>query len=150
MKKYTILAIEDNEPDYVLLSKALKLIADVSLDIIRAIDGQEALDFLHKRDKFLSSPTPDLIILDLNLPKTSGYEVLKAIKKDDYLKVIPTIIYSTSDDPVDIWASYALYANSYITKTFSVQELYKKISTLGEYWLKTSEIPDADSIEPLK
>lgn len=141
-QRFTILSIEDNQPDFVLLKKALDAIPDLSLDIINVTNGQQALDFIYKKGEYESAPTPDIIILDINLPAISGQEILKVLKTDEQYKLIPVIIFSTSNAEKDIKESYELYANSYITKTFDVKHLFRKIASLGEYWLKTSEIPD--------
>ena len=142
MKRFTVLSIEDNEADFVLLKKALETIPDLSLDIVNISDGNTAMDFLYKRDDFKSAPTPNIIILDINLPSVNGKEILKTIKTDENYKSIPVIIFSTSDYYVDIEETYQLHANSYITKTFDINELYKKITMIGEYWLKSNELPD--------
>jgi len=138
---FTILSIEDNEPDFVLLKTALEKIEGLSLNIINVSNGKKALDFIYKKEDYKDAITPDLIILDINLPFMNGKEVLKSIKKDEKYKMIPIIIFSNSDSCSDIEESYKLYANSYITKTFDVKEVFKKIALLGEYWLKTSELP---------
>jgi len=142
MKRFTVLSIEDNEADFVLLKKALETIPDLSLDIVNISNGNTAMDFLYKRDDFKSAPTPNIIILDINLPSVNGKEILKTIKTDENYKSIPVIIFSTSDYYVDIEETYQLHANSYITKTFDINELYKKITMIGEYWLKSNELPD--------
>ncbi len=144
-KKFTILSIEDNKPDFILLEKALNKIQDISLDIINIDNGKNALDFLYKKGEYQSAPTPNIIILDINLPVINGKEILKTIKNDDCYKVIPVIVFSTSDYYSDIEEAYRLYANSYITKTFDIHELYKKITDIGEYWLKSNELPDTNN-----
>lgn len=141
-KRFLILSIEDNEADFVLLKKALERIPDISLDIININNGKDALNFLYKKDKFKSAPTPNIIILDINLPNINGKEILKTIKTDENYKSIPVIIFSTSDCYSDIEETYKLHANSYITKTFDIQEFYKKITDIGNYWLKSNELPD--------
>jgi CheY-like chemotaxis protein len=145
MKRFTVLSIEDNEADFVLLKKALETIPDLSLDIVNISNGNTAMDFLYKRDDFESAPTPNIIILDINLPSVNGKEILKTIKTDENYKSIPVIIFSTSDYYVDIEETYQLHANSYITKTFDINELYKKITMIGEYWLKSNELPDKNN-----
>lgn len=141
-KRFTILSIEDNEADFVLLKKGLEKIPGLSLDIININNGKDALIFLYKKDNFESAPTPNIIILDINLPNINGKEILKIIKNDKNYKAIPVIIFSTSDYYMDVEETYKLHANSYITKTFDIQELYQKINAIGEYWLKSNKLPD--------
>jgi len=138
---FTILSIEDNRPDFELLKTALEKIEGLFLNIINVSNGKKAIDFIYKKEDYKNAPTPDLIILDINLPFMDGKEVLKCLKKDEEYRMIPVIIFSNSESSSDIEETYKLYANSYITKTFNVQEVFKKIAIVGEYWLKTSEIP---------
>jgi len=145
-KKFTVLSIEDNEADFTLLERSLNKIPDISLDIINISNGKDALNFLYKQGDFQYAPTPHIIILDINLPSINGKEILEAIKKDEKYKVIPVIIFSTSDYFTDIQEAYRLHANSYITKTFDVSELHKKIKFIGEYWLKNNELPDTNNL----
>jgi chemotaxis family two-component system response regulator Rcp1 len=144
-KRFTVLSIEDNKPDFVLLKDALERIPDISLDIVNIDNGEDALNFLYKKEEFQSAPTPNIIILDINLPNIDGKEILKAIKNDNNYKSIPVIIFSTSDYYTDVEEMYKLHANSYITKTFDVKELYHKIKMIGEYWLKSNELPDKNN-----
>lgn len=144
-KRFTVLSIEDNKPDFVLLRNALEKIPDLSLDIININNGQDALDFLYKKNNFKSAPTPNIIILDINLPNIDGKEILKVIKNDNKYKSIPVIIFSTSDYYTDVEEMYKLHANSYITKTCDVTELFRKIKIIGEYWLKSNELPDKNN-----
>jgi len=141
---FKILVIEDNEPDYFLLKKALDLIEDIKLEIFRVKNGQEGLDYVFKKKDFSNVSTPDLIILDLNLPIKNGFEVLECLKNDAFYRLIPVIIYSTSDESGDICTSYSLYANSYLTKTFDIEELFEKIKCFSSYWAKSVELPDSD------
>lgn len=145
-KTFQVLSIEDNEPDFDLLKKALLKIPNISLDITHIVNGQTAVDYIFKKGKFKDSVTPDLIILDINLPKINGYEILKKIKKSKKYKSIPVIMFSTSSLEEDIKKSYEAHANSYVIKSFEVQTLFQKIAIMGEYWLKTSEIPKQGSI----
>ena len=142
IKSYTILSVEDNMPDFTLLEKALRRIEDVNLNIINVTDGQDALDFVYKENKYKDAPTPDLIILDLNLPLITGHEVLKKLKEDENYRIIPIIIYSTSDSNIDVWTSYAMYANCYITKAYEISKVFSKIASMGEYWFKTAKLPN--------
>ena len=144
-KRFTVLSIEDNEADFVLLKNALETIPNLSLDIVNINNGEHAMDFLHKSGDFESAPTPNIIILDINLPSINGKEILKSIKSDNNYKSIPVIIFSTSEYYSDIEETYQLHANSYITKTFDITELYQKITMIGEYWLKSNELPDKNN-----
>jgi len=140
-QRFTVVSIEDNTPDFELLKQALSTVPDLSIDLINIQNGQSAIEFLHKIGEYKSAPTPDLIILDINLPKINGLDILRYIKKDNKLKIIPVIILSTSDNEKDIKESYALSANTYITKTFDLKELFEKIKMVAEYWFKTAELP---------
>jgi len=144
-KQFTVLSIEDNKPDFILLEKALHNIPNISLNIININNGQNALNFIYKKGEYKSSPTPDIIILDINLPSISGKEILKILKNDENYKMIPIIIYSTSDYYHDIEESYKLHANSYIVKACDTNELFHNISEMGKYWLTISEIPNIDN-----
>lgn len=137
-KTFIILSIEDNEADFHLLKKAFFSIPDIKINIINEKDGEKALKYIYN----CKNNIPDLIVLDLNLPTMSGIEFLKIIKKEDKYKAIPIIIFSTSDSKEDIQESYRFYANSYITKTFEIKDFFSKISSLGEFWLKTAKLPD--------
>ncbi len=139
-KTFEILSIEDNEPDFSLLKKALTEIPDISINLTNIDNGQLALDYIFKKNIYKNSKTPHLIILDINLPKINGHEILRKIKKSKKYKIIPVIMFSSSMMEDDIRKSYEEYANSYIVKSFDVKPLLEKITKIGEYWLKTSEI----------
>ena len=143
-RQLTVLSIEDNRPDFDLLETAIKtsiIGKDIEINIINIQNGKKSLDFLNKKNGYKESLTPDIIILDINLPRISGIEVLKYIKKTPELLHIPVIILSTSDSEKDIKECYKFYANSYITKTFNFEDLLNKISIMIEYWFEATEIP---------
>ena len=142
---FKILVIEDSDADWFILRKALNLIEDIELDATCVKNGQEGLDFVFKVGGYSEMETPDVIFLDLNLPVKNGFEVLKCLKSDALYKLIPIIIYSTSDESGDICASYSLYANSYMTKTSDLQELFKKIKCFGNYWAQSVSLPTDDN-----
>ena len=145
-KIYNILSVEDNEPDFALLNKALSRIEGMELKIKHISNGEIALNYIFKKGEFKDVPTPDLIILDINLPKISGIEILKAIKRSLNYKSIPVIMFSTSNLEEDIQKSYNANANSYVIKSFDITTLSKKIFSMAEYWLKISEIPNSDNL----
>ena len=142
IQKFTVLSIEDNEADFVLIKKALKRIPGLLLDVININNGEDALNFIYRKGHYKSAPRPNIILLDINLPKLSGKEILKIVKADNNYKTIPIIIFSTSDYYLDIEETYELHANSYVTKTFDINNLYKKINIIGNYWLKSNILPD--------
>src|SRR5678816_1415829 len=114
-KAVHILLVEDNEGDIVLTLEALKEARiHNNVDVIR--DGEKAMEFLKKEGEFGNAKTPDLILLDINLPKIDGKEVLASIKNDEVLKIIPVVMLTTSDSEKDIIESYNSHANCYITK----------------------------------
>jgi two-component system, chemotaxis family, response regulator Rcp1 len=143
-KQFTILSIEDNQADFDLLEKALKN-ANASLQVINIQNGQEALDFVYKQSKHAKAPTPDIIILDINLPGINGEKLLEIFKKDEKCRVIPIIIFSTQNQEKEIKRMYELYANSYLTKTSDIKELFAKIASLEHYWFSTNELPSENN-----
>lgn len=136
-KCYNILSIEDNESDFYLIKNALDKISQTNFNLKNIQNGQDAIDFLYDKNTFF----PDLILLDLNLPKIDGKELLYTIKNDDALKRIPIIIISNIQDEDIIKDTYNEHANAYIIKSFNVKTLFKKIKILSNFWLYSAEIP---------
>ncbi|MBG0859967.1 MAG: response regulator [Bacteroidales bacterium] len=135
-----ILIVEDNAGDARLIREILnddKLSGSLSL----AKDGVEAMDFLRKKGKFRSVPTPDLIILDLNLPRKDGREVLAEIKNDEELKHIPIVIMTISQAEEDILRSYNLYANCYITKSLDLNQFTRAVKSIEDFWFSIVKLP---------
>lgn len=128
-----VLLVEDNVADARLVELALAQ-ASSRITVRRVADGAEALDFVYHRGAHASSPRPDVIFLDLNLPKIDGREVLERIKQDLHLAAIPVIIFSTSDSPNDINGSYQAGANSYVVKRNNLDEMFFAIETCQRYW----------------
>ncbi len=135
-----ILLVEDNPGDIRLTQEALKegTIKNV-LNVVK--DGVEALDYLKKKGKFMNNPTPDIILLDLNLPRKDGREVLAEIKSDEYLKLIPVIILTTSDADQDIIRSYKLHANCFITKPVDLDQFIFIIRQIETFWFTVVKLP---------
>ncbi len=129
-----ILLVEDNPDDVELTREAFKE-GKVSNHLWVVEDGEEALAFLHRTGKFTAAPRPDLVLLDLNLPRRSGSEVLAEIKHDPDLKRIPVIILTTSSHERDILQCYELNANCYITKPMALAKFLSVIRILDEFWL---------------
>ena len=139
-KPIEILLVEDNPGDARLVKETLK---DVKIlnNLGIAKDGQEALDFLHREGDYAEAPHPDLILLDLNLPKKDGREVLREIKADKNLKRIPVVVLTTSKAEEDILRSYDLQANCYITKPVDLDEFIKVIKSIESFWLTIVKLP---------
>ncbi len=135
-----ILLVEDNPGDVRLTREALKE-AKIENELILAINGEEALDCLFGRGRFSNCIKPDIILLDLNLPKVDGREVLRTIKSDNNLKRIPVIVLTTSKAEEDIIKAYDLSANAYITKPVDMDEFLKVIRAIGGFWLAIVRLP---------
>lgn len=135
-----ILLIEDNPGDIRLTREALKEgRINNKLDVVT--DGEEALLYLKKQDRYLQAQTPDLILLDLNLPKKDGREVLLEIKADPKLKLIPVIVLTTSAAERDIISMYAHHANCYITKPVDFKQFINVIRSIEDFWLSIVRLP---------
>jgi two-component system response regulator len=140
MKAIEILLVEDSPTDALLTKRAL---ADARLinRLHHVQDGVQALAFLRREPPFAGVPRPDLILLDLNLPKKDGREVLKEIKTDEELKVIPVVVLTTSRAEQDVLRSYRLHANCYITKPVDFDSFTEAISTLEKFWFAVVTLP---------
>lgn len=138
-----ILLVEDNPGDARLTQEALRE-GKVYNTLYVVEDGEEAISFLKRTGEYTDCPKPDLILLDLNLPKKNGIEVLREIKKDDELKLIPTVILTTSNAEEDILASYSLYANCYITKPVDLPQFYEVIKSVEDFWFTVVKLPRAE------
>lgn len=128
-----IFLIEDNPGDIRLTMEALKE-GKMGNNVNVAMDGIEALDFLRRKGRYADAPRPDLILLDLNLPKMDGREVLAEIKADDNLRRIPVVILTTSMAEQDILRTYNLHANCYITKPVDMDQFIKVVQSIEEFW----------------
>ena len=136
-----ILLVEDNPGDVRLTTEALKD-SKVRNTLHVAADGVEALEYLRREGKFSAMTRPDLILLDLNLPRKTGIEVLAEIKEDEHLKRIPVVILTTSSAEEDIVKSYNLHANCYITKPVGLTQFINIVQSIENFWftiVKTAE-----------
>jgi chemotaxis family two-component system response regulator Rcp1 len=140
-QKPRVLLVEDNPGDIRLTQEALKESEmDIALDVVS--DGEQALDFLMKRNKYAEAQRPHIILLDLNLPKKNGVEVLKEIKSHESLKKIPVIVLTTSDADHDISKAYSFNANCYILKPVDFDDFAKVIRLIEVYWFNTVQLPN--------
>ena len=140
MKPIHILLVEDNEGDILLTTEAFEE-AKIMNTISICRDGQEAIQFLNKEDQYERAETPDLILLDVNLPKKNGHEVLHYIKNHKNLKLIPVIMLTTSISEKDISKSYENHANCYITKPVEVDNFLNVIASIESFWIKIVQLP---------
>lgn len=139
-RQINVLLVEDNPGDVELTHLALEE-SRLKVNLSVVDDGVAALDFLRKAGIYANAPLPDLLLLDLNLPKKSGHEVLAVIKQDKNLRRIPVVILTTSRAEEDILKSYNLYANCYITKPGSFEQLSRVIQSLEDYWFSIVQLP---------
>jgi len=140
MQEIHILLVDDNEGDVLLTKEALeeaKIVNRISV----AYDGMQALRFLKKEPPFTEQEAPDLILLDINLPRMDGTEVLGIIKSDPELKRIPVIMLTTSSSEKDIITSYNNYANCYITKPVDLERFMDVVRTIEDFWISIVKLP---------
>jgi chemotaxis family two-component system response regulator Rcp1 len=136
----TLLLVEDSPGDVRLTQEAFRD-ADQAISLHVAWDGAEAMAFLNRQGANLNAPRPDLILLDLNLPKMDGREVLAQIKEDENLKTIPTVILTTSEAKADIDKSYQLQANCYLNKPVDLEAFEALVLSINDFWLTRVKLP---------
>jgi CheY-like chemotaxis protein len=135
-----ILMVEDNEGDVLLTTEALKE-AKVVTDLHVVRDGVEAIDFLYRKGPYSAAPRPDLILLDLNLPRRDGRQVLAEIKTDPTLRHIPVVVLTSSSAEQDIVKAYDLHANCYIVKPVDLSNLIEVVKSIENFWLTVVKLP---------
>ena len=135
-----ILLVEDNEGDVGLIEEVFEE-AKMRSHLHIAEDGEKAILFLHGEGEFSGSPRPDIILLDWNLPKKDGREVLREIKEDSELKNIPVVVLTTSGAEKDILTAYDLHANAYVTKPLDFDQFIKAVESIEHFWLEIVKLP---------
>jgi two-component system, chemotaxis family, response regulator Rcp1 len=140
-KPAEIVLVEDNDGDVRLIVEAFKENKFLN-NLHVAKDGVEAMEFLHKEGKYADAVHPDLILLDLNLPKKDGHEILGEVKADPHLKRIPVIILTSSKAEADIIKAYDLHANCYITKPIDMDQFIKVVRSIEDFWLTIVKLPE--------
>ncbi|SRR5579883_1281143 len=141
LRPVEILLVEDNPGDVRLTIEALRD-GKVRNHLNVAVDGVEALAFLRREGQYAQAPRPDLILLDLNLPKKDGREVLAEIKADEYLKDIPVVVLTTSKADQDIARSYNLHANCYVTKPVDLEQFITVVRSIEDFWFTIVTLPE--------
>lgn len=142
-KPYQILLVEDDPGDARLTTEALKK-SSYRNQVTLAVDGEKALDLLFQRVADSSTPLPDLVLLDLNLPRVNGHDVLKEIKDHPRLKRIPVVILSSSSSEEDIQRAYNAHANCYVTKPIGLAPYFSAIQSIGDFWFKFARLGGAN------
>uniref|UniRef100_UPI003F68FF55 response regulator n=1 Tax=Paractinoplanes polyasparticus TaxID=2856853 RepID=UPI003F68FF55 len=135
-----VLVVDDDDADTMMIEEAL-LSSAVPPVINRVVDGGEALDYLRRQGAYPSAERPDLILLDLNMPRMGGQEVLNEIKHDDGLKSIPVVVLTTSDAMLDITTSYAHHANAYVTKPMDLDTFEAAVQQISRFFSDVAVLP---------
>jgi CheY-like chemotaxis protein len=143
LKLLEILLVEDNKGDVELIQEALED-GKLHVKLHVASDGVEAMKFLRAEERYKDAPCPDLVLLDLNLPRKSGSQVLEEIKTDPKLKSIPVVILTSSKADEDICRSYNMHANCYITKPVNFDQFIKVVKSIEDFWFTVVKLPCRD------
>lgn len=136
-----LLVVEDNRADARLVEEAFKEI-DAPIQLSQVEDGEEAMNVLRGVGVHANAPRPNLILLDLNLPRKDGREVLAEVKADPELRRIPVVIMTSSQDPEDVCRCYDLGANCYVAKALQYDEFFRRIKSLADFWLTVVKLPE--------
>ena len=143
MRSLQILVVDDDDADALMIEEALEN-SETHTVVSRVADGREALDYLARTGPYADAHRPDLILLDLNMPRMDGRETLAAIKSDDRLKAIPVVILTTSGAAPDIVASYQHRANAYVTKPFNLDDFESTVRQIDRFYREVAVLPPAD------
>ncbi len=139
-RQIEILLVEDNPGDARLTQEAMR--AAKMTNILHVVeDGEQAMEFLRRRSRFKDAPRPDLILLDLNLPKKDGRSVLAEVKTDPDLRRIPVVVLTTSRSEEDVMQAYDMHANAYVTKPVNLEQFMRIVGLIDEFWLKVVTLP---------
>ncbi|HEY0001380.1 MAG TPA: response regulator [Actinoplanes sp.] len=144
MRSLQILVVDDDDADALMISEALEA-TDGQAIVARVSDGREALDYLRREGRFATAHRPDLILLDLNMPRMDGRETLAAIKSDERLKAIPVVILTTSGAEPDIASSYQHRANAYVTKPFGLDDFEAAVRQIDRFYREIATLPPSSN-----
>jgi CheY-like chemotaxis protein len=140
-KALDVLIVDDDDADTLMIEEAL-LTAEPQPAVHRVADGSEAMDYLFKRGQYVDAERPDLILLDLNMPRMNGHEVLAQVKGDDTLKTIPVVVLTTSTALPDITASYTRHANAFVTKPMDLDGFEEAVRKIRSFYSEVAILPD--------
>jgi two-component system, chemotaxis family, response regulator Rcp1 len=141
-----VLLVDDNPADARLTTYSLGA-SSVPLNVSVVANGDEALAFLRREGRYHSAPVPDLVLLDLNMPKKNGFETLLEIRNDPELSLIPVLILTSSDDQADVAQSYSLQANAYLVKPFGLEKFGPVVKAIEDFWFKIAKLPPHDAAQ---
>jgi len=139
----TVLLVEDDPGDALMIREALETYAPET-DIAAVVDGVDALRYLRREDEFAGTPRPDLVLLDLNMPRKDGREVLAEVKADRDLRTIPVVVLTTSSAAQDIRRSYQLHANAYVTKPVDFERFIEVVRRIDDFFVTVVKLPNSD------
>jgi len=142
LREMRILLVEDSPTDADLARRALER-GDVTSQVMHARNGEQALEMLQRAGEFVDCPRPDLVLLDLNMPRIDGRQVLREIRGDESLKSMPVIVMTTSADERDIEAVYALGGNSYVVKPVDLDQFFAVVECMQQYWFRVASLPQS-------
>ncbi len=145
-KPIEILLVEDNEGDVFLTKKAFEK-AKITNSIHVAPDGEVAMDMLQRKNGYADHPRPDIILLDINMPKKDGKQVLAEMKADDNLRRIPVVILTSSEAEQDVLKTYDLHASSYIVKPVNLEKFHDVVTAVEDFWFSVVVLPSGNNIE---
>jgi CheY-like chemotaxis protein len=140
-RSYDVLLVEDSASDAELTKKAFERQHGEVVRLHHVRDGVECMQFLRQEDGYSASPRPDLILLDLNMPRMDGREVLRHVKMDDSLATIPVVVLSTSSEESDILDAYQTHTNAYLVKPVDLKKFFGLVSDIQHFWFQVSELP---------
>ncbi|MEZ6062338.1 MAG: response regulator [Planctomycetaceae bacterium] len=144
LREMRILLVEDSPSDADLARRALER-GEIRSQVLHAVNGEQALEMLHRTGRFTQCPRPDLVLLDLNMPRIDGRQVLQEVRSDESLRLIPVVVLTTSADERDINAVYSLGANSYIVKPVDLDQFFAVVECVQQYWFRVASLPQWDA-----
>ncbi len=142
LRNMNVLLAEDNPAEAYLTEQAFKELESASSRQLHLVkDGEEALKFLRREGDFADAPRPDLVLLDINMPRKNGFDVLKSIRADEALRTLPVLMLTTSSSDNDIETAYREHANCYLTKPTDIDQFFDLVKNIDTFWLRQAKLP---------